>query len=439
MENIDAQTYEKHSYYHSQYVYIINALLIGMLMIYTMEKNKAMTISVALLLIAIILVQAIDIKIQSIFLLLPFQSAMILSGTISIFVIIEFILLLALLVNNKVIKPKYLFPLLGFVVMQLLSCLLYGANIQQVVTIVITLLSMCMLSEYFVNSDVDYFPLYAKSIVFSTILASAIGAWPNLSSLLNGLSISRFSGLWTNPNLLGMQLMVAAALTIALLTENKIPKIVGIISLGILGYFSLLTQSRTELYAITLIIVLAILMQFRQNQYQIGNINIVKKIAALTIICLLAFFTYSLVMQPIIEARGLISPSADMTSGRFGLLMDDYKWASEHQGGLPLLFGFGMENNIGYMKDNGFITSGTHNTFAEMLLSAGIIGFILWLVFLINTLSGGFRPLLRYRMLFVYVLLLYCFTAHLNTSDYMYLTLTLIMITNRKNEAALIA
>lgn len=407
---------------------LLNTIIISMIMIYNLGFRSKLTVSleVGVLIFILFLIQPIRGKIQLMFYLLPFQSSMVINQKISLLVVLQAVLVLSLLAKNKSVRKDQFLILLGFLVLQLFSGFLYGASIINITSIVLTFAVSILLNDYFYNSKIDMYPLLASSLVIGITIASFIAIFPKLNILIMGRSIGRFYGLWTNPNILGMQLLVAMSLIITMIFERNISKIKGIILLVIFGFFVTLTSSRSAIFALSLLILVALIMKLKNEKSLTGYNKIFKSIFVILFFAIVTFLVYSFVMEPIIINRGIVSLGSDFSSGRITLLKNNYRWILEEKNGIPLLVGIGIDNNLNYMKQNGFATAGTHNTYAEMLLSSGIFGFTLWVLLFKSIIGIRIKPFFEYRKLFIYVIFLYTFTAHLNTSSFMYISLTLI-------------
>lgn len=410
-------------------MYLINIVVLTLILVFSLGVTSSSTVSpqVGILLIVLFILQPLKIKIQSMFFLLPFQTTLVVYQSISLIIVLQMILIVALLLKNINIKKKHVLLLLVLFFLQLLSSIVYDANLIGIITLGITFFLISLLTQYFSKDEVDNFSLYSKSLIFGLVLALLIALVPNMSSLFSDGFIGRFSGLWTNPNILGMQLILAIVLILILFFERKISSLTSIFLIVFLGFLITLTASRSAIFVLSIVSIIVLVMKIREKK--IKNIGGILKIFLLFILyIIIILLAYIFIMDPIIENRGILSSQEDFSAGRLTLLKENFIWIIQEKGGLPLFIGLGVENNLTYMSQHGYLTLGTHNTFAEMLLSAGVLGFLIWLFFLKSIISNQ-GSLFNYRLLIVYVFFIYSFSAHLNTSTFVYMVLTLIACT----------
>lgn len=421
---------EDKSLIHKGAFYWKNILIIGVLLIYELgfRSSGGVGIEIAAVIILLVLFQPIYSKIQIMFFLIPFTTVLVIASDYSLVSIIQLIIIIALLIKFNSVNRTHIFFLVVYFSIQLLSTLIYEADILQNFSLMITLLSVSLYTEMFNTSKQDLFPLLAKSLVFGIIIASSIPVMTKVQYIISGGYIGRFSGLWDNANIYGMQLLVGIALTISLLFEKKVSKLLGVIILVLLCFFLVMTYSRTAIFGLSIMLVISLFM------YLFGEdspYKLLKNMVAIGFFIIVLYLAFIFIVEPIIERRGLVSSGDDISSGRFTLAENNFKWIVQEKKGIPLFLGLGLNNNIDYMKRNGYITDGTHNTYLEMLISSGYFGFLAWAVFLGISVGKSTVVAIKSRRLYVYVILLYTFTAHLHTTTFVYMLLTLVSLNPR--------
>lgn len=179
-----------------------------------------------------------------------------------------------------------------------------------------------------------------------------------------------------DPNYIGLPLIVAFSILL-FDTINRKVRMINILALFMLAFSVLLTSSRGNFLSLVVCIIGNILHFINNNDMKIYKKILIVVILMLSI-CIFWDFTsnsYTPYLQRILDFSG-----EDIGNGRSELWNEaiDLWWKRP-------LFGNGFEA-LGNL-----INKGAHNTYIQVLCDSGIVGFLLFSLFLINMLKNCFR------------------------------------------------
>lgn len=404
----------------------INTILIGTIsvsLIYELliKNQQNITWLIGAIIIFTFLLSPTITQVGILFFLLPFQSSLVVGNSFSIHTILQLLFIIKYILSNGLINKKEFILLLLIVLTQLVTVFTFNSSIIKIFSYVITLFLISGLTDYIdkcnPNIYVAFIMLFIIGLIFSSIISY-------INLFRSGLTITRFSGLWINPNIYGLQLIVSISMIFILMLKGRIEKLIGGILVVILSFFLLLTYSRTTIYAVSLLLlVLALNIIFGKN---ITSITARGKVSGIIIIVIFALIFFEFVIKEIIEKRGLINTDAniDFSSGRITLLIVNFKSFFEYKNLYTLLFGFGIDNSLKILMKDGYVFLGSHNTYIEVLLTSGFVGLFLWIIFLYKVILSKIT-IFSIKSIGLSVIILYTFTAHLNNSAFFYIVLTL--------------
>lgn len=183
------------------------------------------------------------------------------------------------------------------------------------------------------------------------------------SPALWGTALTRFQGLFADPNYYMVMLITAMALLLKLLDCGMIKRVYVLLLGACFCYFGLLTYSKTFFLSLLVMALLGIFWLFKNRKYLPG-------VALLVGGSLLLWFlaetndTVSVILLRITSATSL----DELTTGRSELLVDYYNAITQNL--KTTLFGVGLAaQNLG--KD-------PHNLYLEIAYRLGVVGLVLF-------------------------------------------------------------
>ena len=235
---------------------------------------------------------------------------------------------------------------------------------------------ICTLNQYFSHHQINLIDIFIKS-TFPILLTFAIGsfAFPDIFYReMRGGDEIRLGGWIMNPNELGMLASLNGALAYVMLTKGeKVEKIFPLISIAVAIAILFLTASRSSLIGFVIIIGILIL---RSNS---------KKLKVTMILGMLILVPLA-IRFIIFKNEGGISEVLSMT-GRIPF------WTALLNEGIVKepFFGYGFMriNYIDHFQGlNTYAGNMTHNTFLQVLMNLGFVGFFIALFQVILTIKN---------------------------------------------------
>lgn len=413
----------KKSFFNLITINILLMIIVFFLDAYFFASDK-ISLYGALILFLIFAVCPISVNVPQFYFLLPFQNYLVFNGNVSLLILLQIVLVFKLLITNAKFKKVDFFFILFLSLLQVLTFFSSNSDIISILSFVIMLISVSLIKNntFFKSEIKDYSSIaFVIGLVISVILPL----------IVMNTQFARFSGLWTNPNIFGLQLLIG--LSLLLYIDNKmLPIFVKIIFGGVFLYSITLTMSRSSIFGLAIVIFLFIFDYFN-SKIKIGIKVLTTKnfffFLTLTI-CLLVVF--NIVVFPIIEERGILSQGDDFSAGRITHLINNVTLFFNFGRPIDWIIGTGIENSVTYLSSFSSNLSGTHNTFVEMFLSSGFLGVIIWSVIVISFISK--RDNDSYILPILGVITFYTFTAHLNASLFIYYLLLFSSLPSRQNQ-----
>lgn len=261
------------------------------------------------------------------------------------------------------------------------------------------------------------------SSVYALIFRSSpkiIGIIGNEVPAFWGSSLTRFQGLFRDPNYYMSLVIISIVLLTLLRIQKHIPKYLFMLSLGCLFVFGALTYSKTFLLLVCLYWVLFVIYLFRGKRYLSAIVFIV------CTVCLAAILANTLFATTLFRITSASSMN-ELTTDRISLVKTySHVIISSAKN---LFFGSGLSAGI--------IEKGTHNLFLEILYYVGLIGLVLY-VFYIGALVLWVRKkfstgknisgLFNYSPLILFIALFCSLQGMFSISVYALLYLSIISI-----------
>lgn len=312
-------------------------------------------------------------------------------------------------------------------------CLLFGLQLYSVVVcdesiirIITFLLNFLLL---YCMSTIEVSNKYSNSIYITFILGMMVSLIAGIYR--NGFgaeSYSRFRGLWTDPNFLGMFCIIAIIFLYQIIKTNKSAVFITIPIFIFFAYCGYRTYSKTYIIAIVLTILLIIIdiMKLRSNG--------ILKLGFIVIAVVALIYIYNNYISSIISLRGNIYTSGtDWTNGRFkdtAILLD--RWNDKIG---SILLGIGVNNSY-------FYAAVAHNTYAEIIGQFGIIGAAVLMMCGISTMNKrgiSLKSIMNSSSMYIIVILIYALVLSLESTDLVYYLIGLSIAQGYNNTTTSIA
>jgi exopolysaccharide production protein ExoQ len=250
--------------------------------------------------------------------------------------------------------------------------------------------SLLLVEKYFPSGDIKFHQLIGNS-AFIIIAIFIIGSYINPDDyyrLVEGGTDKRLGGYIMNPNELGMLCGVGIATLLFDLYDRK-KKIWTLFKIFLIGYALLLTKSRSSLLGLLLIIF-----------FHIRNAKN-KKLEAIVYILIALAIPFAI--ENLIVRKGGIEDVLSMT-GRLPF------WIALITEGLPreplLGFGFMRIDYKDYFESiHTYRAHMTHNTFIQVLMNLGFVGFTIVLFQMVFTIRAFLNEPGRKKLLLVGILI----------------------------------
>ncbi|MFB2020521.1 O-antigen ligase family protein [Pseudoflavonifractor sp. P01025] len=238
-----------------------------------------------------------------------------------------------------------------------------------------------------------YALVFRESAAIRTLLGNEVHAYW-------GSSLTRFQGLFRDPNYYMTLLLVSIALLAVLFMNQHITRKVFIVATGILVLLGALTYSKTFIVVLMAFTAFFIIRLFRGGHYLVG-LGSVLVIALVGIV--LSDTVFAVTIYRITSTNNLY----DLTTGRSELLVEYFAEITKSVS--SFFFGAGLSASI--------LERGTHNLFLEIIYYFGLVGFLLISAYTLSLLHlvtenldrnrANPNGMFRYAVLVVF-LLLFC-------------------------------
>lgn len=337
----------------------------------------------------VIFVGAVVQKIDFIFYIMAFCMPLvsifkISADSISVLPVLFFVFVIKLFINKKIhLYEHNTIAFAFFVVLQVMSVLLYGAGIVSTISLLLNVFCVMCGSAYFMNHSETNRQIKVSSIFFisGTILDILIAdIFPNITLTMNAQKIevleynNRYAALNMDPNEFSQYVLISICLGFALLPiiKTRFGKIIDVACILFLAYSGYRSYSKS--YIVTLLIIVAIafimfLVRIRKRKGLVTALLTAVPIIVVGVICTVAF--YKIFVLDVFAARDFYN--TDFLSGR------DYIW-SEYMKALGkridvIIWGCGQQNYI-FLHNFCALSGGKvpHNAYIDFLIQYGVIG-----------------------------------------------------------------
>ena len=337
--------------------------------------------------------------------------------------------------DKKKFSPLYAGLLVVLMVLQILTIILYDANISSIVSFFLNIIFAWSCIEFFEtehNKKVifEYLGItFAVSVAFNIFIADYFPSLAYVISYDNQItldSIGRFSALNGDPNYFSQLVLISIALLLPILwvlikRGNKYKSLlisIIILYLAINGYRSL-----SKSYVITLAILILLIGYFVFiNQFN-KKISI---IFAPLIIFIIGVCLISVIYQLILPTLELRANSTGLLTGRAEIWMNYFKLFKAEP--LIIFLGSGFSNGMNELARHSGTASVAHNIYIELVADIGLLGVGVLFAFWSKAFKRT-KVLFNNEMsLFLWMFLVTSFGLSLSSFDALYVILPIIML-----------
>lgn len=323
---------------------------------------------VCFLFVAILLLISSDTVVIAIMLfLIPFASVFKWEpGSVAFFTMLELIVAVLLFVRHKQISGWLAVAMLLFSAQTLIY---QDTSLLSLIKILCRLYIIYVFVQTYKPKDaLLYVWTFGSALIVSTVISLWKEELPRFRMLytdlnyekISGQMLSRFSGMYQDPNDYSVAVCMGILLLIVLALgnkQNRSERIISIVAILTLMVFGLSTLSKSFLFMMVYLVVVW-LFSSRQN----GKLKI------LFFGVLAAVIVFAIDPWDIVSRLSLRFANFDLTTGRVNIWRKYIYAISES---VPaFLFGHGIDSNL---------TKVAHNVALELLYSVGAIGLLLWL------------------------------------------------------------
>lgn len=382
---------------------------------------------VAFLLSVIVIVFSKNADIVTIlFFLFPFATIFKLSpGSGSLFTYLEMLAIAKFLVSKKLSKSIFLgwsFYSL-YVVMGMKTA--FSDGIKQ---IILPLLIYYVIKFSQEGNLKKYSEYYIVSMILSSLLGYLQAYIPNLSLFINtkqdhlgyGEYITRFSGLWGDPNYYTVNLILCLVIIIYYQSQ-KVFSIRKTVSFFVpLVFFGALTGSKTFLLMLAIVAIWMVFVFWKEKRYMLAFSCIM-----IIIIFVVMLLTNRLPIFDNILTRISIT-KGDISTGRVGLWVQYNNYFLNHP--IKLLFGNGL--------GNGYTFTAPHSIYIDYLDIYGVIGTVL---FLYNVILSVYKYRVKISILnfmpLLFIMIMYATLSMIRYLDFGFqISLALVILFDKKEK-----
>lgn len=337
--------------------------------------------SISSILLLLSLIITIFNNIETTFACLMFQ--MLINDNLTVFSIVSYsilvdaIFVIKCVFQFRVIKKKNnMYMLLIIFLGQMISSLLYGTQLKDIIS-----LFLCLTIYIFVSEN------YKKLVCTDTIVSIGICSVTSgcLLSVMNDTreyDWQRFSGIWNDENFCGFYCIIGLLFCIIFIfNKNKsiLNRLMVISCIALLVYTATLTLSRSFIYGVALLAAFGMVMIFLDRR-----IKPIYKICLLIFGGIAMYFIVTKSFSVIIEQRGLTSTTGgDWTNNRF--LYSENALHAYSKSPISWFVGVGINNVPRFVEEFGYIGRATHNTYVDFIVQFGFVQGALGIFYILRT------------------------------------------------------
>lgn len=322
--------------------------------------------------------------------------------------------------KTKILSHKKLFVILSLFAVHLLSVAFWNNTIINVVRFIMNIFVLYYymhFSEIFKKKS----PVLLPSVISITVmLASLLGL--NSPHSVDEFGIIRFSGIWIDDNFCGMYCILGIISSIYAVILSRKTILFAVPSIIISVYMGSLAMSRTFIYVmIILAFLLMVHLSLNKSFGKIYKLFLVFACVAGTV------YFLNHIASSIIEHRGIISDTGDVTNGRLTASLESLEAWEKNP--VTWFTGIGASNTYNYKILLGIHPKGSHNTYLDFLVEFGVFAFIYILCVVVKFLRKFISEIsytLPYTVFFAVVVLFYMGTLTMCQYSIIYIAFGMI-------------
>ncbi len=333
-------------------------------------------------------------------------------GSTSLFTYLQLLFLVTLLIKHGLkVRRKFLCV---YTIYVLYVCIGMGTSISEgIKQITIPLIVYFCFQTLQSHRVKDYVTGYSLGVLISSIAGYFRSSIPNMTSFVTAKTeriaggtysdrISRFSGLWGDPNYYSVNLLLVFSLVVCFHVKKKISTSNAVLAYTIIITFGALTGSKSFLLMLAVLLVWMVIELFKHKRWILGGVAVMVVLGGM----IMAFSGRIASLENVLIRLNASNGSIEaLTTGRTVLWKDYWDYFGEHP--IKFLFGNGILQ--------GFTFYAPHNTLIDFLDIYGIIGSILFVCVLIQAVGSRKRnrgfinwlPLITILMMYMFLSMIF--------------------------------
>lgn len=360
--------------------------------------------------------------IEMLFFLMPLAPIFKLSSTSSsLFTYLELGFLLLIYVRTRFVAKKELGYVVAFSLYILFFQIIYGElNITSTIKMIVNIAILLRISKLSVEDGSDIFLSYVAGVLCSSLYRFLDSGFFRISAYTSqkvlgfggGVFVTRFSGLYTDPNYYAISVIISLCLIVFLYTEKRLSLIATVVLSIPLCIFAGMTSSKSALVMLAIPIIEMIYVCFKEKNYIVLSLFFI----ALAAIIVGVIGGRIDIFNATFDRLNLDTRNIDaLTTGRTVLWRDYFNYFNEH------LFKtiFGSSIAVTALKTSICFTE-PHNTYIDLILQLGVVGtlgFISCVRLAYKNIQVNIRRGLQNYTLVIVLIVMYCFLSQLQGYD----------------------
>lgn len=299
--------------------------------------------------------------------------------------------------------------------------IIYGElNITSTIKMIVNIAILLRISKLSVEDGSDIFLSYVAGVLCSSLYRFLDSGFFRISAYTSqkvlgfggGVFVTRFSGLYTDPNYYAISVIISLCLIVFLYTEKRLSLIATVVLSIPLCIFAGMTSSKSALVMLAIPIIEMIYVCFKEKNYIVLSLFFI----ALAAIIVGVIGGRIDIFNATFDRLNLDTRNIDaLTTGRTVLWRDYFNYFNEH------LFKtiFGSSIAVTALKTSISFTE-PHNTYIDLILQLGVVGtlgFISCVRLAYKNIQVNIRRGLQNYTLVIVLIVMYCFLSQLQGYD----------------------
>lgn len=382
-------------------VFVLAALALCVLFFLKSEENKA---------------------IEMLFFLMPLAPIFKLSSTSpSLFTYLELGFLLLIYVRTRFVAKKELGCVVAFSLYILFFQIIYGElNITSTIKMIVNIAILLRISKLSVEDGSDVFLSYVAGVLCSSLYRFLDSGFFRISAYTSqnvlgfggGVFVTRFSGLYNDPNYYAISVIISLCLIVFLYMKKRLSLIATVVLSIPLCIFAGMTSSKSALVMLAIPVIEMIYVCFKEKNYIVLSLFFIALAAIIVGVIGGKIDIFNATFNRLNLDTGNID---DLTTGRTVLWRDYFNYFNEHL--FKTIFGSSiavtaLETSISFTKP--------HNTYIDLILQLGVVGtlgFISCVRLAYKNIQVNIRRGLQNYTLVIVLIVMYCFLSQLQGYD----------------------